>query len=56
LSFSSGSAVDLAEKTALVLKDEKGREAMGKRGREYAGKFLWDRIAVQFEDALREVV
>jgi glycosyltransferase involved in cell wall biosynthesis len=55
LSFSSGSAADLAKKMALVLKDEKGRETMGKRGREYAGKFLWDRIAVQFEDALREV-
>jgi glycogen(starch) synthase len=55
LSFPSGSAADLAEKMALVLEDEKGREAMVKRGREYAGKFLWSRIAVEFEDALREV-
>jgi glycosyltransferase involved in cell wall biosynthesis len=46
---------DLAEKMALVIKDEKGREAMVKRGREYAGLFLWDRIAVQFEDALLTV-
>jgi glycosyltransferase involved in cell wall biosynthesis len=43
---------ELAEKMALVLKDEKGREAMVKRGRDYAGRLLWDRIAAQFEDAL----
>jgi glycogen(starch) synthase len=55
LSFSSGSSAELAKKMALVLKDEKGREAMVKRGREYTARFLWDEIAVQFEDALREV-
>ena len=52
LNFPSGSIGRLAEKMELLLEDDAKRETMGRFGREYAGRFLWDRIALQFEDAL----
>ncbi len=52
LSFSSGSIEELTEQVELLLEDGKRRESIGRLGREYAGRFLWDHIAVQFEDAL----
>jgi glycosyltransferase involved in cell wall biosynthesis len=56
ISFSSGSANDLSEKMRLLLGDNKKREALGKRGREFAAQFLWDNIAVQFEDVLQHTI
>jgi glycosyltransferase involved in cell wall biosynthesis len=56
ISFSSGSADDLSEKIRLLLTDNEQREALGKRGREYASQFLWDNIAIRFENVLRESV
>ncbi|MBE0425198.1 MAG: glycosyltransferase family 4 protein [Nitrospirae bacterium] len=53
LGFPSGSASGLAEKMGLLLKDKKMRKEMGGRGREYAGRYLWDGIALQFEDTLK---
>jgi glycosyltransferase involved in cell wall biosynthesis len=55
ISFSSGSADRLAEKMRLLLADGKKREALGKRAREFAAQFLWDDIAVQFEEVLRNI-
>ena len=52
LSFPSGSANELSEKIKLLLEDSKRREDTGKRGREFAARFLWDNIALQFEDVL----
>jgi glycosyltransferase involved in cell wall biosynthesis len=52
LSFPSGSVDGLSEKLTLLLSDDKKRETMGKQGREFAGKFLWDHIAIQFENVL----
>lgn len=56
LSFSSGSANALSEKMRLLLADSKEREALGKRGREFAAQFLWDDIAVQFGEVLKYAV
>ena len=55
LSFPSGSIDGLAEKSDFLLRDAETRSDMGRKGREYAGQFLWDRIALQFEDALRHI-
>jgi glycosyltransferase involved in cell wall biosynthesis len=56
LSFSSGSADGLAERMKALLTDAQMRTAMGKRGREFSAKFLWDDIAMQFEDVLNNSV
>jgi len=56
LRFPSGSVEGLEEKIEMLLGDDEMRAAMGRRGREYAGEFLWDRLAMQFEDVLNHVV
>ncbi len=56
LSFSSGSAESLAGVIKTLLADGERRKSMGICGREFAAKFLWDDIAVQFEDVLRGVI
>jgi glycogen(starch) synthase len=53
LSFPSGSVDGLAERMKILLTDGQMRAAMGKRGREYASRFLWDDIALQFEDVVK---
>jgi glycosyltransferase involved in cell wall biosynthesis len=53
LSFPSGSVVGLTEKMKILLSDNKQREAMGRQGREFSSKFLWDDIAKKFEDVLQ---
>jgi glycosyltransferase involved in cell wall biosynthesis len=55
LSFPTGSVNGLSEKIRLFLEDSGKREAAGKRGREFATQFLWDSIADQFEETLRNV-
>jgi len=55
LSFPSGSAEGLKEKIGMLLGDDKRRQAMGRRGREYAAKFLWRDIAVKFENVLNHI-
>lgn len=52
LSFPSGSAEALSENIRVLLEDGGKREEMGKRGREFSSQFLWDHIAVQFENVL----
>jgi glycosyltransferase involved in cell wall biosynthesis len=56
LSFPSGSADKLSEQMRLLLADSKKREIFGKRGREFAAQFLWDNIAVQFEEIVKHTV
>jgi glycosyltransferase involved in cell wall biosynthesis len=55
LSFPSGSMDGLAANIDLLLREAETRADMGRKGREYAGQFLWDGIALQFEDALRHI-
>lgn len=52
LSFPSGSAEGLAQRLALLLQDAGLRKELGRQGRGYAGNFLWDSVAIQFENAL----
>lgn len=52
LSFPSGSVEGLADKMRLLLLNGSQRKDMGIKAREFAGRFLWDQIAVQFEEAL----
>ena len=56
ISFSSGSANELSEQIKLLLADNIKREALGKHGREFAAHFLWDDIALQFEEILKHTV
>jgi glycogen(starch) synthase len=56
LSFRTGDAEDLAEKMNILARDETLRREMGKKGREYAKAFTWDRIAERYEEYLTEVV
>jgi glycosyltransferase involved in cell wall biosynthesis len=56
LSFHSGSANELSDKMRLLLAHAEEREALGRRGREFAARFLWDDIAVKFEAALKDTV
>jgi glycosyltransferase involved in cell wall biosynthesis len=53
ISFSSGSANELSAQIRLLLANSEKREALGKSGRKFAAQFLWDDIAVQFEEVLR---
>jgi len=56
LSFPSGSVDGLAERMKILLTNGQMRAAMGKRGREFSAHFLWDHIAIQFEDVLNHSV
>ncbi|MDA8084403.1 MAG: glycosyltransferase family 4 protein [Nitrospiraceae bacterium] len=53
LDFPSGSAAGLKERLALLLRDRDLRLSLGRNGRAYAGRFLWDVLALQFENALQ---
>jgi len=56
LSFPSGSVDGLAEKMDILMKDKALRDRLGRRGREFARDYLWDTIALRFEEALEQVV
>lgn len=56
LSFSAGDARDLAEKMHLLLNNPSLRQEMGKKAREYARQFTWDRIAEEYERYLLGIV
>lgn len=53
LSFPTGMESGLREILARVLDDEALRRQLGAAGRVYAGQFLWDGLAEQFENALQ---
>jgi glycosyltransferase involved in cell wall biosynthesis len=52
ISFSSGSVESLREKIELLLNNNELRYHLGQNGREFANKFLWDTIALEFEKVL----
>lgn len=54
LSFRSGSAEGLAKAINILIDDDGRREEMGKKGREFSARFLWDEIAIHFEDVLKQ--
>jgi len=56
LSFNSGSFEDLADKIDMLLNNENTRKKMGEKGRAFAGQFLWDNIALRFEEVLRSLM
>lgn len=55
LTFPSGSAAALAEKMEVLLKDGELRRRTGIAGRAFAKNFLWDAIALQFEETLARI-
>jgi glycosyltransferase involved in cell wall biosynthesis len=56
LIFPSGSIEGLIDRIDCLLKDEKARKTMGNCGRDYAGKFLWNRIAMDFENGVKQAI
>jgi glycogen(starch) synthase len=52
LSFRTGDASDLADKMNFLLQDGAVRREMGRKAREYARNFTWDRIAEEYENYL----
>jgi glycosyltransferase involved in cell wall biosynthesis len=56
ISFPSGSVNGLREKITMLLNDDTKRISLGRKGREFSSHFLWEHIAVQFEDVLKQTV
>lgn len=56
IDFPSGSSEELAKVIISLLKDNHRRQAMGKVARDFAKRFLWDDIAINFEQTLKETV
>jgi glycosyltransferase involved in cell wall biosynthesis len=56
IAFQNGSPEDLSKKLCLLLKDKTLRRSLGDKGRKYASQFLWDDLALKFEDFLAKVV
>ncbi len=55
MTFRSGSSEDLAEKIRILLADSELRKDFGEKGRRYASGFLWDDLAMRFEQFLFEM-
>lgn len=53
LDFPSGSASGLRERLEILLKNSDLRHKLGACGREYAGHFRWNSIAMEFENVLQ---
>ena len=56
LSFKTSDAGDLAKKMNFLLGNSSLRREMGKRAREYARNFTWDRTAEEYEKYLFSIV
>jgi glycosyltransferase involved in cell wall biosynthesis len=56
ITFSSGSAKELAERIEELLTNSEKREFMGRKGREYASNFLWADTARRFEEVIESFV
>ena len=52
VSFPSGSAGGLQEKIALLLEHGGMRRELGLNGRRYAKSYLWDAIALEYENVI----
>jgi glycogen(starch) synthase len=55
ISFKTGDEKDLAQKISFLLGNEAARLEMGRKAREYARNFTWDRIAKEYEQYLLQV-
>jgi len=55
LTFRTGSVDSLTEKLLKLLEDPELSEELSRKGRQYSGRFRWDRIAVDYETALMEI-
>jgi glycosyltransferase involved in cell wall biosynthesis len=55
LSFKTGDAEDLAGKMKVLLENQSLRQEMGKKAREYAKDFTWDKIAEEYEKYLLSI-
>lgn len=55
MSFENGNTADLAEKMKLLLNNPVLRHEMGRKAREYAMNFTWDKIAVEYERFLQRI-
>jgi len=55
VSFRTGDATDLAEKIDFLRNDTALRQKMGRKAREYAKDYTWDRIAEKYEEFLLRV-
>jgi glycosyltransferase involved in cell wall biosynthesis len=53
--FRCGDAEDLARKIRRLLENGSERREMGRKAREYAKRFTWDRIAEEYETYLSDV-
>lgn len=56
ISFKTGDAKDLAGKMNFLLNNNSLRQEMGKKAREYARNFTWDKIAEEYEKYLLGIV
>ncbi len=56
LTFKNNSSRDLTDKLSVLLKDKGLRHATGEKGRKFASDYLWDDMALAFEEFLKEVV
>jgi glycosyltransferase involved in cell wall biosynthesis len=54
ISFQTGNVKDLAEKIKIVNGNESLRLEMGRKAREYAKGYTWDKIAAEYESFLRD--
>ncbi len=54
LSFPSGSVDRLRERMEILLTNETLRKKMGEAGRAWSAGYLWDNIAIAFEDVLKK--
>lgn len=52
LNFHCDNASSLSEKIKLLLNNKDMRISMGQKARKYAERFLWDKIAIDFENAI----
>lgn len=55
LAFRRGDSGELAAQIASLLRNPSSRHACGGRGRQWAGRFLWERIAMDFEAFVQDV-
>ena len=56
LSFRSGSVEDLQEKLHVLLKSASMRKELGVQGRIFAKNYLWDTLALKFEETLQNSI
>ena len=56
ISFKTGDAKDLAQKIKFLIENEPLRIEMGQKAREYAKDYTWDKISLDYERLLLEVI